>query len=83
MKDPVCAFGKVSKLSCELLGLFHRESLAMSMPGVIDQQTNALDVIIGHTNSHPVGVYYKSKHSLYRLVWATLKSIASSAILDL
>ncbi len=56
MEDPVCAFGEVSKLSCELLGFFHRESLAMGMPGGIDQQTNALDVIVGHTNSHPVGV---------------------------
>ncbi len=60
MEDPVCAFGKVSKLSCELLGFFHCESLAMGMPGGIDQQTNALGIIVGHTNSHPVGVYYES-----------------------
>ncbi len=60
MEDPVCAFGEVSKLSCELLGLFHCESLAMGMPGGIDQQTNALDIIVGHTNSHPVDVYYES-----------------------
>ncbi len=59
MEDAVCAFGKVSKLSCELLGLFHHESLAMGMPGGINQQTNALDIIVGHTNSHPVGVYYE------------------------
>ncbi len=50
MEDPVCAFGKVSKLSCELLGFFHRESLAMGMPGGIDQQTNALDIIRGGTD---------------------------------
>ena len=60
MEDPVCTFGKVSKLSCELLGLFHREALAMSMLGEIDQQTNALDIVIRHTNSLPVGVYYES-----------------------
>ncbi len=47
MEDPVCTFGKVSKLFCELLGLFHRELLAMGMPGGIDQQTNALDIIVG------------------------------------
>ncbi len=55
MEDPVCAFGKVSKLSCELLGLFHRELLAMGMPDGMDQQTNALDIIIGHTHSLRVG----------------------------
>ncbi len=60
MEDPVCAFGNVSKLSYELLGFFHRESLAMGMPGGINQQTNALDIIIGHTKSHPGGVYYES-----------------------
>jgi hypothetical protein len=60
VEDPVCTFGEVSKLSCELLGIFHRESLAMGMLGGIDQQTNALNIIVGHTNSHPVGVYYKS-----------------------
>ncbi len=59
MVDPVCAFGKVSKLSCELFGLFHRELLAMGMPGGINLQTNAFDIIVGHTNSHPVGVYYE------------------------
>ncbi len=49
-----------------LLGLLHCELLAMGIPGRIDQQTNTLDLIVGHTDGHPVGVDGESQHCLYR-----------------